>query len=75
VDINEYEAKYTNLLQAVEDGRGLRDDDHDVVLVVALPSVLGDDYDEILQSLSLIAESHISVAFARPQPGAWPVGQ
>ena len=60
-----YPGKFARLLRLVRMRRG-------EVAVVAFPGVLGDTYDEIVQSLSLLAERGLHMAISAPQPGAVP---
>ena len=58
-----YPTKFANLLRLA---RAQRTE----VVVVDTPGVLGDTYDEIVQSLSLLAERGLQLAISTPQPGA-----
>jgi len=59
----DYLDKFANLLRLA---RAQRTE----VVVVDTPGVLGDTYDEIVQSLSLLAERGLQLAISTPQPGA-----
>lgn len=59
----EYAHKFASLLRLARTRRG-------TVAVVAFPGVLGDTYDEVIQSLSLLAEGGFRLAITSPQPGA-----
>lgn len=59
----DYLDKFANLLRLVRAQRA-------EVVVVDTPGVLGDTYDEIVQSLSLLAERGLQLAIRAPQPGA-----
>jgi len=59
----EYPHKFASLLRLARVRRG-------TVAVVAFPGVLGDTYDEVIQSLSLLAEGGFRLAITSPQPGA-----
>lgn len=63
----DYPSKFANLLRLA----GTRRTE---IAVVAFPGVLGDTYDEIVQSLSLLAERGLHLAITAPQPGAVPLG-
>ena len=63
-----YGEKFANLVQAIYQLQTLQE--QDPVLVVAFPGVLGDDFDEVMQSLSLLAEAEVILAIVSPQPGA-----
>jgi len=62
----EYPVKFANLLRLARMRRA-------EVAVVAFPGVLGDTYDEVVQSLSLLAEQGVRLMIAKPQPGAVPL--
>lgn len=51
--------KFKAFLQAIEDGKASKTD----TLVLAYPTVLGDDYDELITNLKLLAETDIALAF------------
>lgn len=59
----DYLDKFANLLRLARSQRT-------EVVVVDTPGVLGDTYDEIVQSLSLLAERGLQLAISTPQPGA-----
>ncbi len=61
----DYTTRFTNFIRLCEmakaqDGR---------LVTIAQPWVLGDTYEEVMQSLSLLAEQGLPLAIARPQPG------
>ena len=60
-----YAEKFKNFIGMCEEAK----DKGIEVVVVAYPWVLGDTYEEVLQSLSLLAEQNLSLAIAKPQPG------
>jgi hypothetical protein len=62
----DYPVKFARLLHLVTSRK-------EAVVFVAFPAVLGDSYDEILQSLSLLAEQGLHLAITAPQPGALPL--
>jgi len=62
----DYPIKFARLLRLVESRK-------DTVVFVAFPGVLGDTCDEIVQSLSLLAERGLHLAITAPQPGAVPL--
>jgi hypothetical protein len=45
------------------------------VILITHPSVLGDTYVEVIQSLSLLAEQKFSLTIAVPQPGYPPLAE
>lgn len=51
-----YEQKFANFIELCEKAKG--NDDH---VVVAAPWVLGDTYDEIIESLSRIADAGLTL--------------
>jgi len=59
----EYPVKFANLVRLARMPRA-------EIAVVAFPGVLGDTYDEVMQSLSLLAEQGLRLMIANPQPGA-----
>ena len=69
LDAVRYAAKFDTLAQ-IAAARAAGEDSLDV-LVVAHPSVLGDTYEELIQSLSLLAEAGLDLAIADPQPGTF----
>jgi hypothetical protein len=64
----DYPAKFSNLVRLAN----ARQAD---MAVVAFPGVLGDTYDEVMQSLSLLAERGLQLTITKPQPGAVPLGK
>jgi hypothetical protein len=62
----DYSSRFARLLRLVDSRK-------DAIVFVAFPAVLGDSYDEILQSLSLLAEQGLHLAITAPQPGADPL--
>jgi hypothetical protein len=62
----EYPVKFANLVRLARMRRA-------EIAVVAFPGVLGDTYDEVMQSLSLLAEQGLRLMIANPQPGAVPL--
>jgi hypothetical protein len=62
----EYPVKFANLVRLARMRRA-------EIAVVAFPGVLGDTYDEVMQSLSLLAEQGVRLMIANPQPGAVPL--
>ena len=62
----DYPSRFARLLRLVKSRK-------DTVVFVAFPGVLGDTYDEIVQSLSLLAERGLHLAITAPQPGAVPL--
>ena len=67
-----YAAKFSHLLDALERDPGLGDN---TGLLVAHPGILGDNYEELLQSLSLLAEAGFALLIADPQPGSLRLGR
>jgi hypothetical protein len=61
-----YETKFADFIRMCRDAKksGLK------VIVVANPSVIGDNYQEIIESLSLLAEANLSFQAVKPEP--WP---
>jgi len=60
-----YAKKFNNFIRMCEEAK-----DREIeVVVLAYPWVLGDTYQEVLQSLSLLAEQNLSLTIAKPQPG------
>lgn len=62
----EHAAKFAGLPRAIQESRA-----RGGTLLIAYPSVLGDDYEEILSSLAQIATGEGTLAVGRPQPGAY----
>jgi hypothetical protein len=62
----DYPLKFANLVRLARTRRT-------EIAVVAFPGVLGDTYDEVMQSLSLLAEQGLRLMIAKPQPGAVPL--
>jgi len=62
----EYPVKFANLVRLARTRQA-------EIAVVAFPGVLGDTYDEVMQSLSLLAERGLRLMIAKPQPGAVPL--
>jgi hypothetical protein len=62
----DYPLKFANLVRLARMRRA-------EIAVVAFPGVLGDTYDEVMQSLSLLAERGLRLMIAKPQPGAVPL--
>jgi len=60
-----YAEKFKNFIGMCEEAK----DKEIEVVVVAYPWVLGETYEEVFQSLSLLAEQNLSLAIAKPQPG------
>jgi len=56
-----YEEKFANLIQFLDAHKGKDEPDF---LVVAHPAVLGDDYEELVESLGRIAEAGIALRIA-----------
>jgi hypothetical protein len=63
----DYPDKFANLVRLARTRRA-------EIAVVAFPGVLGDTYDEVMQSLSLLAEQGLRLMIAKPQPGAVSLG-
>ena len=63
----DYPAKYSNLIRLANAHQA-------DIAVVACPGVLGDTYNEVMQSLSLLAERGLQLAITAPQPGAIRLG-
>ena len=60
-----YAKKFKNFIRMCKEAK-----DREIeVVVVAYPWVLGDTYQEVLQSLSLLAEQNLSLTIAKPQLG------
>ena len=60
-----YAQKFKNFIRTCKEAK-----DREIeVVAIAYPWVLGDTYEEVLQSLSLLAEQNLSLAVAKPQPG------
>jgi dihydrodipicolinate synthase/N-acetylneuraminate lyase len=59
-----YETKFAEFIRMCRDAKtsGLK------VIVVAHPSVIGDTYEEIIESLSRLAEADLSFHAAKPEP-------
>lgn len=62
----DYPTRFARLLRLVNSRKA-------AVVFIAFPGVLGDTYDEIVQSLSLLAERGLHLAITAPQPGAVPL--
>jgi hypothetical protein len=62
------EGKFAAPIKAFRTARALRARGKDVVIEAAFPSVLGDNYSEILQTLSLISDAGAMLVITRPQP-------
>jgi sugar-specific transcriptional regulator TrmB len=62
----DYETKFADFIRMCRDAKrsSLKE------IVVAHPSVIGDNYEEIIESLSRLAEVDLSFHAAKPEP--WP---
>lgn len=60
----DYEQKFADFIRMCEDAKrtGLQQ------IVVAHPSVIGDNYEEIIESLSRLAEAKLTFTAAQPEP-------
>jgi len=63
-----YEKKFSVFLQMIEDMQNTPEDDRPDYLIVAAPSVLGDNYAELIESLSRLAEAKIGLLIAGRMP-------
>lgn len=59
-----YERKFANFIAMCEKTKT----DHVDVVIVAAPWVIGDDYEEVMESLSRLAEAGLTLAIAKPLP-------
>lgn len=59
----DYEEKFSGLLNLIEDSKKEKID----IVVIAQPWVLGDNYEEIIESLSRIAIAKLHLAIVKPQ--------
>jgi dihydrodipicolinate synthase/N-acetylneuraminate lyase len=59
-----YEKKFADFIRLCRESKvaGVK------VVVVAAPSVIGDNYDEIIESLSRLAEAGLGLQIADPEP-------
>lgn len=62
----DYETKFAEFIRLCTDARksGVKQ------VVVATPSVIGDNYHEVVESLSRLAEAGLSLNIAEPEPPA-----
>jgi len=62
----DYATKFADFIRMCSDARksGLK------AIVVATPSVIGDNYAEIIESLSRLAEAGLGLNVAQPEPPA-----
>lgn len=60
-----YEQKFADFIRMCRDAKrsGLKE------IVVAHPSVIGDNYEEVIESLSRLAEADLSFHAVKPEPG------
>lgn len=59
-----YERKFATFIALCAKAKA----DHVDVVVVAAPWVIGDDYEEVMESLSRLAEANLALAIAKPLP-------
>jgi dihydrodipicolinate synthase/N-acetylneuraminate lyase len=59
-----YETKFAEFIRMCRDAKqsGLK------VIMVAHPSVIGDNYEEVIESLSRLSEANLSFHAAKPEP-------
>ncbi len=62
----DYETKFADFIRLCAESQksGVKQ------LVVATPSVIGDSYAEVIESLSRLAESGLALSIAEPEPPA-----
>ncbi len=66
-----YETKFADFIRLCREARlsGIKQ------VLVAYPSVIGDTRDEMIESLSRLAEAGLALQVAEPEPGARPKGE
>ena len=64
----DYESKFAEFIRTCADARkaGVNQ------IVVAAPSAIGDNYNEVIESLSRLAEAGLSLNIVGPEPSARP---
>jgi len=59
-----YEEKFASFIRMCEEAKSSGTD----VVVIAHPHAIGDDYEEVIESLSRLAEADLQLAIAEPEP-------
>ena len=59
-----YEKKFADFIRMCEEAKGKGAD----TVVVAHPHVIGDDYEEIIESLRTLARADLKLAISEPEP-------